>query len=246
MDSKKPPITVTPALIHHFRDLSDSISYAPSMIPQASLESDKLFSNMSPEALKISHALSQNHEPQVSGAFCGIASAVIALKYLFSDNPAMLSKLTQEKLHDDYVKGKFWKTKEDVRYGLSLPQIGSLVAAAGGKEVEVKMVQIPNVDALEESFKGDLESAFGAGPEPKVIIINFYRDYKEHRGGHFCPIGGYSRMNGTDYAFILDVAAHRAKPHWFPVKQLVPLMCRFDGKMPRGYLIVSKVISHIR
>ena len=220
-------------IIRKLKVISEKIDYASNMIAHC----EELLVNMKEEGRMILKSLVSYYEGQIKGNFCGIVSPVICLKHLL---PEIFKKVTQRDLYFAYVKDKFWKTKHDSYYGLSLAQVGSLVSSAAKDKINLKIVQNKSIKDLETQFRKDLKSIFEYN-EKKAILINFYRNYKEHRGGHFSPIAGYSEIKGREYVYILDVAAHRSSPHWFPLKELIPLMCRFDGKQPRGYLVITRM-----
>ncbi len=234
--------TDTKSLREKMKHLSDLVIYSDHLVHNDTPLGTEIYSTMAPPAKATFSEMAKCFEPQREGAFCGIASAAICLKYLLGVSP----NFTQDALYRNHVRGKLWKTKTDIRYGLTLSQISSLVLSGGGTALEAAEVQMSDPAELEKAMLQDLAIAFSdSGLQSKCLIINFYRVFKEHWGGHFCPISGYARREGVDYVFILDVAAHRTQPHWFPVKQLIPLMCRFDGPAPRGYILISKVLKHV-
>ena len=228
------------------KKLADQVNYGEHVVPYSTDKADKIHAAMDLNSQRIYQEMTTQFEGQKDGAFCGVASAAICLRHLFNSVPEKHAQFTQEAMYNKFIKNKMWKTKTDIRYGLTLDQIADLIGKAGGPEVTAKSVRIPDITALETKMKADLTAVFTASETQKMcMIINFCRDYKGHKGGHFCPVAGYSKYEGTEYAFILDVATHRSEPHWFPIKQLIPLMCRFDGKLPRGYILISKALTHL-
>jgi len=102
-----------------------------------------------------------------------------------------------------------------------------------------QVISSSNFDPLKSQFVTDLQFVFSKEKPTHSIIINFWRDFKDHKGGHFSPISAYHA--NEQKVLILDVSKKRGEPHWLSIDVLILLMCKVDGtsREPRGYLLVG-------
>ena len=152
------------------------------------------------------HLLRKHYERQSNGAFCAIASCIILHKIQNTKTQREKTKKiyqSQSEIFEEIVIGTgIIKKESHMRYGLTLRQV-KIVFEKTGINV-IKTVQDTNPETLHKTLLADLEDVFynDIPNNHKYIVINFWRDYKEHKGGHISPIGAYDRSSG--YALILD------------------------------------------
>ena len=232
-------------LIQECRKFWRRLNYSKYLIKQQTKDSELIFDSMEENTKHKFLNISEYFESQIGGAYCGIASLTISLNYLFSINEEnqKFAKFTQEYIYKNGVKDIIWKNRKDQNYGLRLNSLQIILnKLILPYKLKLEFQQSIYYDAQYKQFIQDLQKCYIEDKHQKsIIIVNFCRNYKEHLGGHFCPIGGFACIKGLEFVFIVDVAAKRAKPHWFPVRYLVRLMCNMDQKIPRGYLILSSI-----
>jgi hypothetical protein len=73
----------------------------------------------------------------------------------------------------------------------------------------------------------------------QFIIVNFWRNFRQHSGGHVTPLAAYHPTERM--VLILETNQKRASHHWIHIDVLTLLMTCIDrtSNRPRGYLIVS-------
>jgi len=172
------------------------------------------------------------YEIQETGAFCGLASITIVVNTIFGQR-----SLSQQFLWK-LVLERILENPHDIRYGLTLQQLATLFNFFHGTDSTVRSSPSPSL--LKKQFVEDMEFVFHSAPKIEkkyLIVVNFWRHYLNHKGGHFSPIAAYSP--DTQEVLVLDVAKRHSKPHWIPLDVLVLLMCKYDVDHPRGYLILT-------
>jgi len=191
-------------------------------------------------------------ELQETGAFCGLASITIVVNTILNEK-----RITQSFLWNLVLERILNGNKAEMRYGLSLQQVDTLFTMLNGAK-SIKR-QICDHSILKIQFQHDLDFVFqpqqqeqqqihpttttsnntpqNQNSKKHMIVINFWRDYKNHKGGHFSPIVAYSKKYSS--VLIFDVSKQRGRPHWISIDILVLLMSKKDGNVPRGYLIMS-------
>jgi hypothetical protein len=144
-----------------------SIDYENTIIFLDSPEGQRLLSEVAETSYSQYKLLSRHFEAQKRGSFCSLASSVIVLNALFSsgssnEKTAPVTLLTQEKLWEIIrnPKNGFLKREEDMRYGLTLSQVASLLQFQR-KNVQVTLRSSKHFDQLFEWFVHDLEATFG-------------------------------------------------------------------------------------
>jgi hypothetical protein len=91
-------------------------------------------------------------------------------------------------------------------------------------------------ESLEEQLGLDLLAAEAEG----ALLLNFLRRLHGSWTGHWAVVGGVAFGDAQTYVLILDVAAHKAGPHWVPLPLLVRCICTLNSHgVPRGYLRMS-------
>jgi len=224
------------------------------------------------QATKLRYSMLDHFEAQRHGAYCGIASAVIGLncyyRYFFSSKHenTQSPRTTQKIYSKKFIYGKHWKYKEDLQYGLTIDQIHESLRSyikAAELPITVEKVSLEDPSSLFTRFRKDLVSMVATNSESwSFIIVNFWRNFKGFRAGHFVPIGSYYcpktknkkrtrtktkedevELEEEEQVLLLDVALHRTKPHYIPLKTLCYLMVRPDNmtSSPRGYLLLTNV-----
>eukprot|EP01124_Arcella_intermedia_P024815 TRINITY_DN4271_c0_g2_i1.p1 TRINITY_DN4271_c0_g2~~TRINITY_DN4271_c0_g2_i1.p1 ORF type:complete len:136 (-),score=32.66 TRINITY_DN4271_c0_g2_i1:10-417(-) len=119
-----------------------------------------------------------------------------------------------------------------MRYGLTLQQVNRLLNLI--KNVSTKVIQSPDPAALHLELVNHLQLL---SQRTHTIIINFWRNYKDHKGGHFSIISSYCKEH--EAVLILDVSKRDIKPHWIKLQNLVTLMVKLDLDTPRGAILLT-------
>lgn len=105
-----------------------------------------------------------------------------------------------------------------MRYGLTLSQVQyifNLFCKKKKLKAHANLFTFEDPDKLLEHFRACLQRTFYCDLTEckKAIIINFWRNFSNHAGGHISPIAGYfCSEEGEEQVLILDVAAHRIQP----------------------------------
>ncbi len=171
-------------------------------------------------------ALQAAFEPQQHGSFCGVASAVIALKALG------VSDVDQDSLFTDKaaaIRGK-WK----VFYGgMNLDTLGALLAAHG-----MKTTVRHAGDSDLATFRSDVVANLKRPGD--VVLINYLRRaIDQQRGGHISPIAAWD--DASDRVLILDTSDYKYPPVWVAADKLFAAMNTVDsdGGKTRGWVLVA-------
>jgi hypothetical protein len=167
--------TITTRQVHetltHFLPLwkkkPKSIDYENTIIFLDSPEGQRLLSEVAGTSYSQYKVLSQHFEAQKRGSFCSLASSVIVLNALFSSEfsnakTPTFSLLTQDKLWEVIrnPRNGFLKREEDMRYGLTLSQVASMLQFQC-KNTQVTIRSTKHFNQLLEWFIHDLEATFG-------------------------------------------------------------------------------------
>jgi len=198
-------------------------------------------------------------EAQILGSFCGIASCSVVLNALHHATNEMIAakrkrsdnddaetqngldqseqyRLTQHIVYETVLLYILGSQPKQMNRGLALGQMKQLFELCGAR-VEIRSSKYPH--EIRRMLKSDCLRIFAQSPMQQCIVCNFWRNYQQHAGGHISPLAAYHPQ--TERVLILEVAQHRAPPHWLGIADLAVLMCRVDkaSDLPRGYLIVS-------
>lgn len=182
------------------------------------------------------------HETQQARANCGIATTVAALNSLaLSSSPKFFGiKLidkppiyNQTNFFSPQVQ-KIVKQKEVEKRGISMVELRKAL----------KTYRWLNVYSYEgpKLSHGQLRSLLISSlknPNQRILGL-FDRRVLQQRGtGHWSPIAAYDRK--TDSFLVLDVAKFKYKPFWVKANALFDSMQTYNGKQPRGLLVIEKI-----
>lgn len=175
---------------------------------------------------------------QQNQAFCGVATAVMALNALRVTAP-----LSPQWYPHDYwdQQNIFSRAVLEVKpviavqaEGLTLEELTRLLNAAGAK---AEAVHAQDTDLA--SFRSAARKVLAG--EDGVLLVNVFRPALDQEGGgHFSPIAAYNAQ--ADAFLFLDVARYRLPPVWIPAERLFASMNTQDESVhkSRGYIIVRK------
>ncbi|WP_414587188.1 phytochelatin synthase family protein [Scytonema sp. PCC 10023] len=176
---------------------------------------------------------------QNNQAYCGVASIVMVLNGLQIPAPeaqqySPYRVFTQENFFNNEATRKVLAPEVVSRMGMTLEQIGQLLASYG---VKVKVYHA--ADTSLEDFR-KLVSENLKQPA-NFVLINFLRkEIGQEKGGHISPIAAYNEK--TDRFLIMDVARYKYPPVWVKTADLWKAMATVDsvsGKT-RGFVFVSR------
>jgi glutathione gamma-glutamylcysteinyltransferase len=180
-------------------------------------------------------------EGQTKGSYCGLASAAIVMNALIQHEER--EQIRQDELSLFVEENITFHHK--MKYGLTLDQVATMLQYYGFHAL-IRSNSDPN--ELGKLLRNDLAKYMATQPSGSnstsntplaFFICNFWRQFPDHRGGHFSPIAAFDPE--TDQLLLLDVATSRFPPHWIALQNLVPSMARNDSTVnrPRGYMLVS-------
>ncbi len=184
--------------------------------------------------------LAQWFETQANLAFCGVASAVMALNSLAIPAPAAPGYgpyrfWTQSTVFSIPGSGGFVRQEEVVREGMTLAQLQGWLA------------QRP--DLVVERFNGDQLSLLQwrallqrslNDPEDR-LLVNYQRSaLGQPGGGHISPLAAYHAA--SDRVLILDVARYRYPAVWVRAEDLWQAMRIVDSSSgrSRGLVLIRR------
>jgi len=186
--------------------------------------------------------LAEQFLSQANLAYCGVASAVMALNSLAVPAPAVAGYgpyrfWTQTNVFDPPASGAFVRPERVAREGMTLAQLHGLMASHG------LVVERYHGERLSlEQFRVLLRRNL-ADPGDR-LVVNYHRPaVGQAGGGHIAPIAAYSAP--SDLVLILDVARYRYPSVWVPVVDLWQAIRTLDSSSgrSRGVLSVRKAPS---
>ncbi|GAA5069887.1 phytochelatin synthase family protein [Lysobacter panacisoli] len=170
-------------------------------------------------------ALRTNFVAQTRRAYCGVASALVALN-------ASGASLDQESLFADAdveldpLKVSF--------VGMSLREFGDLLRAHG-VHATVVHASSTDIDGFRRAVSSNLHR------EGDLLLVNYERELLgQKRMGHISPVAAYDA--DSDRVLILDVAAHRYPHVWVTIDTLWEAMnapVNEQTTRTRGYVTVA-------
>lgn len=232
--------------------MGDPQLYETLMVPLESPRGATLAASMSDGwAARCSHLISC-YEPQVHGAWCALASTVIALRALgFVDVPS------QQQLFDRHIAAL-----GGMRNGISLTQLDTLLSSlVASTDVAVSLRVGHESTELAQTLHTDLLTGEA---DDSVLLVNFLRLLGGQWTGHCefptlgtqaflsgwyrwllpawsdclrpscalpagsiaCGLGFEEGPGSEPFVLILDVAAHKVStPHWVPLGTLAQCIC---------------------
>ncbi|MDE1569342.1 phytochelatin synthase family protein [Aquabacter sediminis] len=171
-------------------------------------------------------------------AFCGVASAVMALNALRVAPPLSPQWYPYEYWDQQNIFSRAVLEVKPVlavqSQGLTLEELTRLLNAAGAK-AEAVHAQDTDLAAFRTAARKALAD------ENAVLLVNVFRQtLGQEGGGHFSPIAAYNAE--ADAFLFLDVARYKLPPSWIPAERLFAAMNTEDGSVhkSRGYIIVRK------
>jgi len=168
-------------------------------------------------------SLTAAFEPQRRPAFCGVASAVIALNALRSDRT-----VTQASF--------FHALPMELRVtfqGMTLDELGELLRQ---HHVDVEVLHAK--DSTLEAFR--IKAHENLSRAGDYVLVNYQRSVLgQGEGGHISPLAAYNAE--TDRFLILDVAAYRYPPVWVSAAELWNAINTVDStsRQTRGLVVVT-------
>jgi hypothetical protein len=178
--------------------------------------------------------VTQNHQ-----AYCGVASIVMVLNGLQVPAPetpqySPYRVFTQENFFNNEATRKVLPPEVVARMGMTLEQIGQLLASYG---VKVKVYHAADTN-LQDFRKLVSENLKQPG---NFALVNYLRkEIGQEKGGHISPLAAYNEQ--TDRFLIMDVSRYKYPPIWVKTADLWKAMATADsvsGKT-RGFVFVSR------
>lgn len=216
---------------------SQTLPLSPNLIDFKSNEGEKLLINS--KSRQDFFPLSTQFITQINQAYCGVASIVMVLNSLGITAPEApqykpYHVFTQENFFSNEATNKVVSGDVVSRQGMSLDQIGGLLASYGAK-VNVYHAADTN---LEQFRKLTAENLKQPG---NFVIVNYLRkEIGQEKGGHISPLAAYNEE--TDRFLILDVSRYKYPPVWVKTADLWKAMATTtsDSGKTRGFVFVSK------
>ena len=160
-------------------------------------------------------------------AYCGVASAVMALNAAGTVRTPLDQRtlFSHPSVEAHPLKVSF--------IGMSLREFGALLRAHGANATVVK-ASGTDIAAFRQAARANL------GSEGDYLVVNYGR---EHLGqlpmGHISPLAAYHAP--SDRVLILDVAAHKYPPVWVRLDEVWEAMnapLNPETTLTRGYVVV--------
>ena len=172
-------------------------------------------------------ALRRVFQSQIYLTYCGVASAVMALRAL------NISDVSQESFFTDAAEKV--RSQDKVFYGgMTLDELGGLLRAHGAQTLVVHAGETTE-QAFRERLQRDLERA------GDVVLVNYLRKSIHQRtGGHISPVAAYDAE--TDRALVMDVSTYKYPPVWVRLPDLFRAMNTVDSSAnkTRGWVHVMR------
>ena len=216
---------------------AQTLTLPQNLIDFSSPEGEKLF--VESKSKSDFFPLSMQFVTQVNQAYCGVASMVMVLNSLKIPAPEApqykpYHVFTQENFFNNEAIRKVISPEEVARRGMTLDQLGQLVASYG---VNVKVYHASDI-SLEDFRKLASENL---KQQNNFVMVNYLRkEIGEEKGGHISPLAAYNEQ--TDRFLILDVSRYKYPPVWVKTADLWRAMATVDsasGKT-RGFVFVSR------
>jgi hypothetical protein len=168
--------------------------------------------------------LSTSFVPQKLISYCGVASGV-----------TVLNAMGRETNQSDFFTPEASAVRERRKVmfgGMSLPDLGGLLAAHGARVV-VRHADDLEIDDFRSTVLRNLND-----PDD-YLLVNYQREVLgQGRVGHISPIAAYDAE--SDRVLVMDTASYRYPPTWVPLPLLLEAMDTIDGAsgLARGYVEV--------
>lgn len=178
------------------------------------------------------------YESQTRGAYCGIASAVIALNALSIEAPPSqffnnFRMFNQEEFFTDEIKS--FITPEDVsQSGLSLSDLAEVL-----NTFPVSVAAFPAQQMTHQEIRSLLIAAL-KNPNQVVLVLFLRKILGQDGNGHWSPIAAYDAS--SDSFLLLDVARFKYPPTWVDATSLINAMQTSNVRgRSRGFIILEKL-----
>ncbi|MDF1653782.1 MAG: phytochelatin synthase family protein [Coxiellaceae bacterium] len=171
-------------------------------------------------------------------AFCGPASAVMALNALHIDRPTTPQHTPYTIFNQQNIFNE--KALTVITPAVIYHQGATLAEVAGLLQSNAATVKtIYGSKASLADFKKDAIAAVSG--KHSLILINFCRKYIHEKGcGHFSPLAAYNKT--SDRFLLLDVARYKYPPVWVTASGIYKALSTgvdTTSHKSRGYLIVQ-------
>ena len=173
--------------------------------------------------------LSSVFEPQSRRAFCGVASAVVAVNALRNLQP----RLTQSTFFTD-AASKVRGSLQVTFGGMSLHELAALLRAHG-LEATVFYASETGIDTFRSVAKQNLQT------ETDMLLVNYQRAaLGQEEMGHISPIAAYNVT--ADRLLVLDVASYKYPSVWVHTEAMWKAMNTTDpaSGRSRGFVVVRE------
>jgi hypothetical protein len=181
----------------------------------------------------LEHFTAQEH-----GAYCGVASMVVALNALGVPAPSMAEGSrfhyhTQQNFFSNPGVEAVATADFIQHHGMTLDQLGAFLAAFP-LTVQVTRAGDSTLSAFRQRAIANLERP------GDLFLVNFHRpEIGQEGGGHISPLAAYDAA--SDRFLLLDVARYRYPPTWIPARALYDAMNTTDRStgLTRGFVEVA-------
>ncbi|ARV58729.1 glutathione gamma-glutamylcysteinyltransferase [Nostocales cyanobacterium HT-58-2] len=216
---------------------AQTLTLPKNLIGFSSSEGEKLlFESQSREDF---FPLSMQFSTQNNQAYCGVASIVMVLNGLQIPAPeapqySPYRVFTQENFFNNEATRKVLAPEVVSRMGMTLDQIGQLLASYGVK-AKVYHAADTNLQDFRKLVSENLKQ-----PGNFVLVNYLRREIGQEKGGHISPIAAYNEK--MDRFLIMDVARYKYPPVWVKTADLWKAIATVDsasGKT-RGFVFVSR------
>lgn len=178
------------------------------------------------------------YESQTRGAYCGIASAVIALNALSVEAPPSqyfgnFRMFTQEEFFTNEIQS-IVTPQEVLQSGLSLDDLAGVL-----NTFPVSTAAFPAKQMTHQEIRSLLIAAL-KNPNQVALILFHRKILGQDGGGHWSPIAAYD--SSSDSFLLLDVARFKYPPTWVNATSLINAMQTSNVReRSRGFIILEKL-----
>ena len=187
------------------------------------------------------------YQPQINPFYCSIASSVMVLNALHSDENDFhpYSQLTFLNAKTDKIKKREiieFKQAKKVKNGksffdagLSIKDLSDILSKVYNAKVSLIYASKDSAKSIND-FRLDLKKYLN--DDKNFVIANFDGAKLGAKvGGHISPLAAYDEA--SDSVLVLDVALHKETWYFVPLAKLYEAMNSKDGEQYRGYLVVA-------
>lgn len=184
--------------------------------------------------------LSMQFVTQDNLAYCGVASMVMVLNSLKISAPEApeyreFKIFTQDNFFSNQKTQQVITQEKVARSGMSLQQLGGLLASYDGVKVKIYYAGDSNLQNFRKLAAENLKQL------GNFVLVNYLRkEIGQETGGHISPLAAYNEA--ADRFLIMDVSRYKYPPVWVKAADLYKAMNTVDsasGKT-RGFVFVSK------